>query len=69
MPLKDCLCRSCGHIWEEIIKAWDETPNCPHCESTKVEKLVSAAGGYHIKGNNSASHRPKSAGSFKRGAK
>jgi putative FmdB family regulatory protein len=70
MPLKDVLCRDCGHIWEELLKSWEDSPDCPHCESKKTEKLISAPGGYSIKGNNSASVRPAGAGSFKKaGAK
>lgn len=69
MPLKDVLCKECGHLWEEILNHWDDTPNCVQCDSTKTEKLLSAHAGYGIKGDNSASVRPKGAGSSKKARK
>lgn len=63
MPIKDYLCRDCGHIQEEINLHPEENVQCHHCDSGKMESLPSAHGGYHIKGDNSSSVRPKGAGS------
>lgn len=67
-PIFELLCRGCGHTWEEYYSIHDfERPACPHCESKRTELLPVAIGGYKIKGNNNASTRPKSSGSFKKG--
>lgn len=68
-PIYDYLCKDCAHIFEEFISSRDSadhTLTCPHCETETAERLPSAPGGYHIKGDNSASVRPKGAGSAKR---
>lgn len=69
MPLYDYLCNECGHQFEEYVSQLDEAPpamECPHCEKKLAKRLPSIIGGYHIKGNNAASTRPKGAGSKKR---
>jgi putative FmdB family regulatory protein len=65
MPIREIQCGDCGHIHEDILKAGEQAPNCPQCESSKTVILVSAFGGYQ--GNmGSGSTRPKNAGSFRR---
>lgn len=66
MPIKEFQCGDCGHIQEYISNDPTDKPEECRCGSTKLVKLFSAVGGYKINGNNSASVRPKSAGSFKR---
>jgi putative FmdB family regulatory protein len=65
MPLYEYLCDSCGHQFEEFLNSRDKYRECPHCESS-AEVLPALHGGYRIKGDNSASVRPKQAGSFKK---
>lgn len=68
MPLHEFICRDCAHQFEEILRNYDPDliVQCPQCDSTKIEKLVSLTGGYYIMGNNGASTRPRSAGAPKR---
>lgn len=66
MPLKDACCLDCGHRWEALLKTKDDAVACPSCSSTQVQYELGLFGGYSIKGNNSASVRPKQAGSFKK---
>ena len=68
MPIREVQCGECGHIWEEILRAGDNAPNCPHCESTKTVTLISAHGGYNMNSGPS-SVRPKGAGSFRKAKK
>lgn len=66
MPIRDFICEECGHQFEEIVGFYDDV-KCPHCESGGNPKaLPSAPGSYRIKGDNSASTRPKG-GAFKKG--
>lgn len=70
MPLRDYQCKDCGHIEEVFYTRTEEqykVIQCAHCETPTSHLLPSAHGGYAIKGNNSASERPKQAGSFKKG--
>ena len=68
MPLRDIHCSDCGETTENCLVKMDEKPVCPVCLSERAAYLVAMHGGYHIKGNNSASARPNRAGSFKKGA-
>jgi hypothetical protein len=64
-----CINPRCMRHFEEIVKApIPEKSVCPECHQD-AHKTLSTFGGYAIKGNNSASVRPKRAGSFKRGDK
>lgn len=62
-PIRDFLCMSCGHEWEDIVRIDSAVP-CPHCESHKVEKLPALVGGYQMS-SGGGSTRPRHAGSFK----
>jgi putative FmdB family regulatory protein len=61
MPIYDFRCVDCLKTFESLMKPW-EPVQCPHCRSQAVDRLPSTFGGYQIKGDNSASQRPKGAG-------
>ncbi len=69
MPLRDYLCLECGHQFEELLNSYDHVDvNCPHCETTRVERLPPITGGYKMNSGPS-SVRPKGAGSRPRKVK
>ena len=43
MPLLEFTCGSCSHQFEELVSR-GETPACPECGATRLEKLVSTFG-------------------------
>ena len=49
MPIREYLCRDCGHTWEELV-GHDDNPKvvCPHECSGKVERLPALPGGYFM---------------------
>ena len=61
MPIFDLKCTSCDHEFESLCSSEKLTP-CPVC-GAPTEQAISTFGGYTISGNNSASTRPKGAGS------
>lgn len=63
-PLFEYHCTECLIIFEALAKFDEEVP-CPKCTCIAV-KRPTAAGGYTVAGGNSASTRPKHAGSFKK---
>ena len=67
-PIYEFQCRSCGHIFEEIVYALEGTIPCPQCESGKTDKLVSAHGGYQMSSGGSST-RPRRAGAFRKAVK
>ncbi len=40
MPLYDYHCPACGHRFEALVRA-GQTPACPQCAGTALEKAVS----------------------------
>jgi len=42
MPIYEYICQSCGHQFEKIVKL-NESPNCPSCDSSELEKQFTAA--------------------------
>lgn len=65
MPIIEYECDSieCGFKQEEITAhPIPEFKPCPMCDAGVMKRVMSTFGGYHIKGNNSASVRPKGAG-------
>ena len=40
MPIYDFHCLSCDRVFERIVRA-DALPDCPHCGTAQVEKLLS----------------------------
>lgn len=63
MPIYEYACMRCMRTWE-VIGWHGMNVRCEKC-GDRAKRVPSAAGGYHIKGDNSASQRPKGAGSFK----
>ena len=53
MPLYEYACRDCGREFEALVRG-DEKPVCPHCESRKLDKLLSVAAGHVAKGKSGA---------------
>jgi putative FmdB family regulatory protein len=43
MPVYEYVCKSCQHEFEELVFG-SALPNCPKCESEKLEKRVSTFG-------------------------
>ena len=44
MPVYEYICTQCGHEFEELVFSSSEEVSCPECDSTKVQKKVSAVG-------------------------
>ena len=42
MPIYEYKCLACGHGFEKIVKL-NETPNCPQCDSSDLEKQFTVA--------------------------
>jgi putative FmdB family regulatory protein len=40
MPLYEYACRACGREFEYLTRA-DQTPSCPSCSSTELDKQLS----------------------------
>jgi putative FmdB family regulatory protein len=45
MPLYEYSCEKCSRKVELLIRG-DEKPACPHCQSTKLTKLLSVVSGH-----------------------
>lgn len=41
MPIHDFQCRQCRHRFEQLVRA-GETPACPVCGATAIDRLFSA---------------------------
>lgn len=57
MPLYEYACRACGREFEVLVRG-EETPACPHCESRKLDKLLSVAAGHVAKGKSGGNAEP-----------
>lgn len=69
MPIYDLNCEDCGATYEYLLRKQPDIADeeCKACGSKKLRQSgVSAHGGYSISGDNSASRRPRGAGSFGR---
>ena len=53
MPLYEYSCEKCSRKVELLIRG-DEKPECPHCHSTKLIKLLSVFSGHVTGGGTSA---------------
>ncbi len=42
MPIFEFRCKKCGEVFESFIMKGIEKVNCPRCNSSEVEKLISA---------------------------
>lgn len=40
MPIHDYRCRQCTHEFEALVRSSD-TPRCPQCDATDLERLLS----------------------------
>ena len=40
MPIYEYQCQQCGHQFEKLVRG-DESPACPACETSAVERLLS----------------------------
>jgi putative FmdB family regulatory protein len=45
MPLYEYSCQKCSQKIELLVRG-DEKPECPHCHSTKLTKLLSVVSGH-----------------------
>ncbi len=41
---------TCGHRFEQMAKVKDPIPPCPKCASAEVRKVISATGGFVLRG-------------------
>jgi len=53
MPLYEYACRTCGRAFELLVRG-DAKPECPHCKSRALDKLVSVAAGHVARGGKRA---------------
>jgi putative FmdB family regulatory protein len=58
MPLYEYSCEKCSRKVELLIRG-DEKPECPHCQSTRLTKLLSVVSG-HV--SNGGGHAPAAEG-------
>jgi putative FmdB family regulatory protein len=56
MPIYEYACRTCGKDFEVLVRG-AEKPECPHCRSTALDKLVSVAAG-HVRQGKGAEPAP-----------
>jgi putative FmdB family regulatory protein len=42
MPLYEYRCGACSHEFEQLVRTGD-TPSCPRCTGTQLERLLSLA--------------------------
>jgi len=69
MPIFDYTCTQCANKFEAINPRSKKSTTCPICNGRSVRSGVYAIAGYTMAGDNSASTRPKQAGSFKKRVK
>ncbi len=53
MPIFEFKCKKCGEVFESFIMKGAENINCPKCNSSEVEKLISAP---NISGSSDSAH-------------
>jgi putative FmdB family regulatory protein len=41
MPIYEYKCSQCSHQFEKLVKMSDQTPACPACAGSQVERAVS----------------------------
>jgi putative FmdB family regulatory protein len=41
MPIYEYVCRKCGHQFEALILPKSDSPSCPECRGTKLERMIS----------------------------
>lgn len=60
MPLFEYACKSCSHQFETLVRG-GETPACPSCQGTTLERRLSAFAA-HTSGNGTSLKAMPSAG-------
>ena len=57
MPTYSYRCGSCSHEFDRLlpIARYDEPQGCPECEEAPAKKLITAGGGFILKGDGWAS--------------
>lgn len=65
MPLYDFKCQFCKHAEERICRSSTLSLKCTQCNKI-TSRQFPKLGGYHMKGDNSASTKSKNSGSFKK---
>jgi putative FmdB family regulatory protein len=40
MPIYEYACKACGQKFETLVRS-DTVPQCPHCQSTELDKQLS----------------------------
>jgi putative FmdB family regulatory protein len=58
MPIYEYLCKACGHAFEAFIRG-QETPTCPECDATDLERRFSVFG---VGGSSPSESMPAPAG-------
>ena len=58
MPMYEYQCKDCGIYFEELVLSSEDKPDCPVCQSSSVEKQISAfssafSGGDYLSGGSS----------------
>ena len=61
MPLYEYVCQKCDKSFELLVRG-DDTPQCPHCHSRKLDKLLSVVSGHVAGGKGYASPDPGGCG-------
>jgi putative FmdB family regulatory protein len=41
MPIFEYACSKCGHQFEALVRPQGDSPQCPECQSTKLDRLIS----------------------------
>lgn len=59
MPIKEYVCTDCAYQFETVVKPGEAPDECPRCEGKQLQGCFSFPANYTIKGDNSASTRPK----------
>lgn len=44
MPIYEYKCKTCGRIFELLIRSEGQQPHCKHCDSMELKRLVSRPG-------------------------
>ncbi len=62
MPIYEYTCKQCGQKFEQIISSsnTDKEVCCSNCQSTEVEKVISAPAGLNIAGSSDSGCSPNS---------
>ena len=65
MPLFEYICTDCRKSFERIVPRYDSATDCPHCNSTRVEKQLSV---FAVAGSKTESDMSTDAGCGRCGA-